>query len=124
MLDVVVVSPARPVYEGQADSVIVEAIGGSMGIRPGHADIVAALGAGPLVIGEDRFAVWGGFLKVGKDKVTILVDRAVAVADIDAEAARKELDAVIAELAHPKTDQEFEELLLRRRWCQTQLRLA
>ena len=124
MLEVVVVSPAAPIYEGQADAIVVESVLGSMGIKPNHADIVAALGAGPMHIGNEKFAVWGGFLKVGGNRVTILVDQAVAVADIDAAAAREELGEVIAALAHPKTDEEFEELIMRRRWCETRLRLA
>lgn len=128
MLEIVVVSPARPIYEGEADSIIVESVEGSMGIKPRHADIVAALGAGPLILESKndsaRFAVCGGFLKVGKEKVTILVDQAVRADEIDAEAVRKELDEVIADLAHPKSDEEFEALLLKRRWCQARLRLA
>lgn len=124
MLEVVVVSPAAPIYEGQADSVIVESVEGSMGIQPKHADIVAALGAGPLVIGNEKFAVCGGFLKVGGNKVTVLVDQAVRADEIDAEAVRKELDETIADLAHPKSDEEFDSLLLKRRWCQARLRLA
>ena len=123
-LDVVVVSPAKPIFEGQADSILIESVEGSMGIKPKHADIVAALGAGPMHIGNEKFAVWGGFLKVGNDKVTILVDQAVRADEIDGAAVRKELDETIAELAHPKTDEEFEELLMRRRWCETRLRLA
>ncbi len=95
-----------------------------MGIRPRHADIVAALGAGPLKLGDDTFAVCGGFLKVGGNRVTILVDQAVRADEIDADAVRKELDEVIADLAHPKSDAEFEALLLKRRWCQARLRLA
>ena len=124
MLEVVVVSPAAPIYEGQADAIVVESVLGSMGIKPRHADIVAALGAGPLKLGDDTFAVCGGFLKVGGNRVTILVDQAVRADEIDAEAVRKELDEVIAELAHSKSDEEFEELLIRRRWCQARLRLA
>ena len=124
MLEVVVVSPQKPVFKGQVDSVIIESVEGSMGIKAKHADIVAALGAGPMRIGDEVFAVWGGFVKVGGNRVTVLVDQAIAVEDIDGEAARAELAEVSAALAHPKSDQEFEELLMRRRWCETRLRLA
>ncbi|MHC4957491.1 MAG: ATP synthase F1 subunit epsilon [Planctomycetota bacterium] len=127
-LQLVVVSPQRKVFEGAATHVRAESIRGSMGIWPGHADIVAALGVGPLVIGttkgEERFAVWGGFLKVGSGKITVLVDRAAAVDEIDAEAVRAELKATIEELAHPSSEERFEELLQTRRWCETRLRLA
>lgn len=152
-LDVVVVSPARPIFDGEAHWVTVPAwdrIGrkdggrrwlyggrpeperlavGQLGIWPGHAPIVAALGSGLLRIGQEggkiaRFAVRGGFLKVGGSKVTILVDHAVAEADVDEAEARRELDQTLAALRHPRTDEEFAELLDRRTWSESRLKLA
>lgn len=123
---VVVVSPSRSLYQGEAQSLSVESLLGRLGILKKHADLVAALGTGPLRIaktggGEDRFAVSGGFLRVGKEGVTILVDRAARPAEIDEAAVRKELDETLAGLRHPKTDEEFAQLLDRRLWCQTRL---
>lgn len=128
-LQVVVVSPARTVFEGAASHLRIETIRGSMGVWPRHADIVAALGVGPMVIQvpgkeAENYAVWGGFLKVGGNKCTVLVDRAAKADEVDAEAIRKELGEVIAELAHPGTDDEFRELLDKRRWCEARLRIA
>jgi len=84
---------------------------------------------GLLRIGQEagkvaRFAVRGGFLKVGEGKVTILVDSAIAEADVDAAEARRELDETRASLRHPKTDEEFEELLDRRAWSESRLKLG
>jgi F-type H+-transporting ATPase subunit epsilon len=129
MLQVMVVSPQGPVYEGQARWVTVRAWDGQMGIWPRHAELVAALGSGLLRIGHPDgtlrlFAMWGGFLRVGDDKVTILVDRAVGQDDVDEGAARRELDETLAALRRPRSDEEFEELLEKRRWCQSQLRLV
>jgi F-type H+-transporting ATPase subunit epsilon len=129
VLDVVVVSPARQLYEGQAQWVTVPGADGQLGIRPMHADLVAALGAGPLRIGLTggqvaRFAVKGGFLKVGSNRVTILVDRAVTETDVNVGAARQELEETLAALQHPKTDEEFAELLEQRAWSETRIKLA
>jgi F-type H+-transporting ATPase subunit epsilon len=128
-LHVVVVSPAQPIFEGDVHWVTVPAWDGQLGIWPGHAAIVAALGSGLLRIGQDagkvaRFAVRGGFLKVGEGKVTILVDSAVAEADVDTAEARRELDETVAALRHPKTDEEFAELLDRRAWSESRLKLG
>ena len=71
-----------------------------------------------------RFAVRGGFLKVGGSKVTILVDSAVAEADADTAKAKQELDETLATLQHPKTDEEFTELLDRRAWCESRIKLG
>jgi F-type H+-transporting ATPase subunit epsilon len=129
ILDVIVVSPAKPIFKGDAKFVTVEAWNGQLGIWPRHTAIVAALGTGLLRIGQDggkvaRFAVRGGFLKVGGSRVTILVDSAVAEGEADAGSAKKELDETLAALRHPKTDEEFTELLDRRQWCASRLRLA
>ena len=102
---------------------------GQMGIWPRHAEPVAALGAGLLRIGHPdgtmrRFALWGGFLRVGNDKVTILVDRAAAADEVDETTAKRELDERLEALRHPRSDEEFEELLEKSRWCQSQLRLV
>jgi F-type H+-transporting ATPase subunit epsilon len=147
-LEVTVVSPARPIFEGEAKFVTAPAWArfggggsiyggepddkvavGQLGIFPRHAPLVAALGSGLLRIGLDggqvaRYAVSGGFLKVGDNRVTILVDRAVTEADVDGAAAQHDLDETLAELQHPKTDAEFEELLDRRAWSETRIKLA
>jgi F-type H+-transporting ATPase subunit epsilon len=127
-LEVVVVSPARPIFKGEAQWGTVAALDGQIGIWPRHTAIVAALGTGLLRISQQggkvaRFAVRGGFLKVGGSRVTILVDSAVAEGAADAGAAT-EFDEALEALRHPKTDGEFTELLDRRQWCASRLRLA
>jgi F-type H+-transporting ATPase subunit epsilon len=128
-LEVVVVSPAGSIYEGAAHWVTVPGQNGQLGIWPRHAELVAALGAGPLRIGTGgervtRFAVRGGFVRVGQNRVTILVDRAVTEANVDAAEARRELEETLAELQHPRTDAEFADLLERRAWSETRLKMA
>ena len=147
-LDVTVVSPARQLYQGEARFVTAPAWDrleggrslyggasqdrltvGQLGILPRHAPLVAALGSGILRIGLDggqvaRYAVKGGFLKVGNNRVTILVDRAVTESDVNAGAARQELEETLAALQHPETDQEFAELLDQRAWSEARIKLA
>ncbi len=147
-LDVTVVSPARQLYDGEARFVTAPAWDrleggrslyggdsqdrltvGQLGILPRHAPLVAALGSGILRIGLEggqvaRFAVSGGFLKVGDDRVTILVDRAVSEKDVNAGEAQRDLEETLAELQHPKSDEEFAELLDRRTWSEARIKLA
>jgi F0F1-type ATP synthase epsilon subunit len=56
--------------------------------------------------------------------VTILVDRAVAEGDVDTGEAQRDLEATLADLQHPETDEEFNELLDRRTWSEARLKLA
>lgn len=130
-LSVTVVSPERTIFSGSAHWVTATGVDGQLGIWPRHAASVIALGSGPLRIGQrggaiTRFASHGGFLEVSHDKVTILVDSAVAEAEADASvpAATAELAETKAELLHPRSDEEFAELLDRRDWSQARIDLA
>ena len=129
VLSVIVVSPARPVFEGDAKHLSVMARSGSLGIWPRHTDLVSALGIGGLTIeGTDgkttKFAIAGGFLKVGGSRVTILIDKAATADEIDAAKLNQELAETQAALQHPKSDEEFQALLDKRSWIQAQLALA
>lgn len=79
-LRVVVISPERTIYEGEADSVIAPAWDGELGILRGHAPLMALLGAGELRVrrGNDteHFQVAGGFLQVVDNVVTVLSENA------------------------------------------------
>ena len=80
-LTVRVVSPAATVYEGEARALVVPAWDGKLGILPGHAPMIALLGAGVLSIdlaggGSRQFNVAGGALQVVDDEVTVLSEYA------------------------------------------------
>lgn len=80
-LTVRVVSPVKIVFEGEAASLVAPAWDGQVGVLPGHAPMLALLGAGPVDIdrvggGSDTFQVAGGVLKVERDVVTLLTEYA------------------------------------------------
>lgn len=98
-LNVRVVSPETLLYEGPAASVVAPAWDGKLGILPGHAPMIALLGAGELSIdlpggGSERFFVAGGVLKIEGSELTVLTEYggdeapdelpASAVVDVDA----------------------------------------
>ena len=126
---VTVVSPAGPVYEGVASYLVAEGLMGQLAIAPKHAAMVAALGIGPLRVHHskeksDRYAIRGGILTVTKNITTVLVDEVVGEKDVDADAAKKGLDEALEGLRHPKSSEEFEDLLKQRSWYQAQLALV
>ncbi len=127
-LEVSVVSPARPLYEGTAEFVAAPALGGEVGIYPRHAELVSAMGIGLLRIQRgpkdfDKFAVRKGFLEVSGDHVTVLVGDAATAEEVDETAVQAELKQAIAALASPKSEAHFQELLDDRAWCQARLKL-
>jgi F-type H+-transporting ATPase subunit epsilon len=82
-----VVTPERVVIETGADEVSVPAVLGVVGILPGHAPLLASLRAGELVhrLGSSHHsvAVFGGFLEVKDNVVTVLADAAELPEEID-----------------------------------------
>lgn len=73
-----IVTPDNAFFDGEAAAVVVPAWDGEMGILPGHAPLIARLGHGVARVdatgdgGKVRVAVYGGFLKVQDDLVTVL----------------------------------------------------
>jgi F-type H+-transporting ATPase subunit epsilon len=103
-LRVALVVPDRQLWSGQASMVIAKTTEGDIGILTGRAPVFGVLAEGSLVeiINEDddtkvRAAVSGGFLSVADDNVSILAAQAQLSGEVDAEEARRELDAALAE---------------------------
>ena len=80
VLHVVVISPERTIYEGEADIVVAPAWDGEIGILRGHAALMTLLGTGDLRVRRggdtEHFHVAGGFLQVVDDVVTVLSEHA------------------------------------------------
>jgi F-type H+-transporting ATPase subunit epsilon len=79
-LHVVVVTPERALYDGEATSVVAPAYDGLVGILPRHAPFLSLLGTGGLVLrtaqGELRFHLSGGFVQVVENVVRVVADKA------------------------------------------------
>jgi len=108
------VSPAKLIFEGDAELVIAVTTEGEEGILPRHAPFLAALKPGLLRAnivenGASRrleLATGEGFMQALPDRVTVLVDRAVTFEEVDVAQTRAELadapDAAAAEFARAK----------------------
>ena len=97
-LQVELVSPERILYSGEADMVVARTSEGDIAFLSGHAPFIGALGIGAVTIrstdgSDERAAVHGGFVEVSGDRVTILSDVAELAGDIDADRARRALEA-------------------------------
>ena len=82
MLKVSVISPEASLFEGDAESVVVPAYDGEVGILTGHAPMMTLLGKGNLRIdaagGARRFAIEGGFLQVINNQVRVVTEKGAA----------------------------------------------
>ena len=122
-----VVSPERPLFEGQVERLVAPGALGELGIYPLHAPLISKLGSGVLRLhtGTEtkRLAVRGGFLEVKDDDVTMLVTKAVTPEDVDRATVERDLTETIQALQHPESEERYNELLEKRRWLEVCLRM-
>jgi F-type H+-transporting ATPase subunit epsilon len=98
-----VVTPDGPVYEGDAQMIIVPGAAGEIGVLARHAPLIATLKAGSTRVHVSdsevlEFATGPGFFQVLQDRAIALVDDAVEANAIDDARARKQLEDAQAEL--------------------------
>ena len=98
-----ILTPERQVYEGEVDMVIAPGSEGYLGILPHHAPLLTGLGPGEFRIKkggtEEVLAVFGGFMDVRGDRVTVLTDAAEHAEEIDEAQAQAARDAAQREVA-------------------------
>lgn len=79
-MKVSVISPEKTIYEGEADSIIVPAWDGQLGVMKGHAPMLVLLGEGEMHVktggSDQKFKINGGFMQVADDVVTVLSEHA------------------------------------------------
>jgi F-type H+-transporting ATPase subunit epsilon len=86
------VSPERLLMSRDVSMVVVPGGEGFFGVLPRHSPLLSTLVPGVIDVYEndsitDRIFVAGGFAEVTGDRCTVLAEEAVAVADLDVEAA-------------------------------------
>ena len=88
-----IITPEAVVLDTTADSVVVTALDGELGILPRHAALVTALGAGELRFKngseETSLFVASGFCEVRDNTVRIVADASEQPGEIDVERAER-----------------------------------
>lgn len=89
------VTPYKKVLSLDVDEITAPGTVGELGLLPGHTPLLTTLQIGELSYKHDgktsQVAVNWGYLEVGDDKVTILVDTAEEADEIDLERAKAAL---------------------------------
>ena len=107
-LNCVVVTPEKTAVDEKVDAVVVPLFDGEKGIAGNHAPMIGRLGYGELrlTIGSTvrRYYVDGGFVQVQDNTISVLTNRILDAAQVDAHAAQELLEEALAEKAHtPET---------------------
>lgn len=101
-LQVTILTPERPFWNGQAEEIILPTETGEMGVLKNHAPIITGLDVGAMLIRtKDQWksvAVMGGFAVVKRNQVTILANEAESSETINPEEAKNEFELAKANL--------------------------
>ena len=88
-----VATPERLVIDESVDEVVLPSVEGYMGVRPGHAPLLAKLDPGEISyrLGQETkyAATSGGFAEVLRDSVRVLAETAEHAEEIDVERAER-----------------------------------
>lgn len=74
MLEVTLLSPTKPLYEGGASSVVVPGESGVFEILPFHKRILSRLISGIILIDDKNFPIRRGLIKVNQNRVVMIVE--------------------------------------------------
>lgn len=103
------VTPERMVLSEDASQVVVPGVEGEFTVLSGHAPVIAALRPGVVdaTLADARTMrvfVKGGFAEVDADRLVVLAERAIDIAEADAASIAAELETAEADLAAATTD--------------------
>lgn len=104
------VSPERLLVSAEADMVVVPGGEGDFGVLAGHAPVISTVRPGVVEVhdeGKDpeRIFITGGFAEVTPERLTVLADEAVRVAEMDRDALEQRLKDAEEDLEDAKTDE-------------------
>ncbi len=122
----IIVTPEATVLDTRADFVALPLFDGECGILPGRSPLIGRLGYGELRIrrgGENqRYYVDGGFVQVADNVVSVLSNRAVPAAKLDAAAASEQLSTALSRPAAGQAELAIRDRLITQ--ARGQLRVA
>lgn len=122
-----IVTPEKLIYDEEVSQVNVPTEEGEIGILPGHANLMAKLEPGELVIKKggkvDSMAVGDGFLQVADNTLTVMTDLATYATDIDERAVEEAKKRAETALSQTLSDEEYAETLANLEKSLAQLRV-
>lgn len=115
-----IITPERKAFSEEVDMVTAPTLNGTIGVLARHVSLFTSIIEGEIKIVTDNkeyyLAVGGGFMQVTKQKVTILVTRAVYANELNEAEIRKAEEAAkqILKNAQIETERSSAQAILRR----------
>lgn len=122
-----IVTPEKLILDGEVSQVNIPTEQGELGILPHHANLMAKLMPGELVIKRngkiETMAVGGGFLQITDNILTVMTDLATYAADIDERAVEEAKKRAETALSQTLSNEEYAETLANLEKSLAQLRV-
>jgi F-type H+-transporting ATPase subunit epsilon len=115
---VVIVTPDRTAFEGEAVSATIPGQAGYLGVWANHAPLVAAVSPGLVTLrtddagNEQKLAVGGGFVEISGNVVNLMTDTCEMAGEIDVARAQKALERARERLSHVEASLDREQARL------------
>ena len=122
-----IVTPEKLLVDEEVSQVNVSTEQGQLGILPNHANLMAKLEPGELVIKKggkvDSMAIGEGFLQISNNTLTVMTDLAAYAADIDEKAVEEAKKRAEQALSQTLSNEEYAETLANLEKSLAQLRI-
>jgi F-type H+-transporting ATPase subunit epsilon len=127
---VVIVTPDRTAFEGEAVAVTIPGLAGYLGVWANHAPLVAAVTPGLVTLrlddlgNEQRLAVGAGFVEISDNVVNLMTDTCELSSEIDVARAQKAMERARQRLTSMDAELDRERARLAQARAQARLKAA
>lgn len=110
MVTMDLVSPEKLLLSDEYEMVVVPGAEGDFAVMAGHTPLTSSLRPGVIAIYEgdaekDRIFVNGGFAQIAEDKLTVLAEEAIHVADLDRSDLEQRIQDASEDVEDAKDDE-------------------
>lgn len=127
-LKIRVIAPDKIVWDADAEEIILPSSTGQLGILTGHIPLLTALDIGVMRVRINKewkpIILLGGFAEVKNNNVTILVNGAEEISEVDLEQAKSDLEKATTYVDEANTSKEKIEAVQALRKAKARLQAA
>nr|YP_009326703.1 ATP synthase CF1 epsilon subunit [Membranoptera platyphylla]AMJ16960.1 ATP synthase CF1 epsilon subunit [Membranoptera platyphylla] len=109
-LKIQIIAPDKIVWDADAEEVILPSSTGQLGILTGHIPLLTALDIGVMRVKINKewqpIILLGGFAEIENNQLTILVNGAETISEVNLEEAQKNLEEATNLLSKAQTNKE------------------
>ncbi len=106
-----VITPTKVVLKEEVDEVTIPSVEGEITILPNHVGLLTKLMPGKMVIKrsgkEEDYVVFGGFLEVSQNHLTVLADHAARATDMEIAKAIEARERARFAMQNRQSEKEF-----------------